>query len=218
MDLSVVSQVFPVPEDPVLGIHAERLSIIAQLYPCAAHEQRDLRPGTRHGNILQETDQLFRVFPVHVFVCIQERDPVPGRLLDGIVLCRRKVVDPLEVIDLRPHLPGDLHRPVCGPGVHHDLLKGDILCPGERPADVLLLIFHDHALGDAYLLSLHRSVLSSFSVCTRRRGARPLPDAPESCAISDPGSYCNNWSTPCGIWFACASIACEDCTRMLFLV
>ena len=31
-------------------------------------------------------------------------------------------------------------------------------------------------------------------------------------------SYWSSWSTPCGTWFAWASMACADWIRMLFLV
>ena len=146
MNPIAIAQLLHVSEYAVMPSDGEHLSLVVQVEHLRAKGMDDVALFGQCFHVLQHGRDFPRVRLGKIFVRVQKRNPFSRSLFNRVVLGRRKVVTPIKMKDLRPHLFSDFHRLIRGTGVHHDLLPDDAFPPRQCLTDVLLLVFYNHTL------------------------------------------------------------------------
>ena len=88
--------------------------------------------------------QHLQAFLGKILIGIQKQNPVPVRLLQCIIFCRRKIIDPLKMKHLRTGSLRQSHCIVLGACVHHNHFICHLRHAPQPPGQVLRLVLDNH--------------------------------------------------------------------------
>jgi hypothetical protein len=121
------------PDGVVLSPRAERHGFTQKVIA-----PTDAKPCRWPGVLRNGRADLFGQLAAHLLVGIDEKDPLPTRLVDGELFLRGKTV-PLSRNNARAEPAGDLDRPIFAERIHNDDFVGEPDA-AETPFDVSLFV------------------------------------------------------------------------------